>query len=183
MEFWPIKIDWDIYRECLANGEFVPQACRRDFACNAPPDAGSWNAALSDYFPMLQPSLPDEVRNAIGPFVGAIATCGIADWPWPNDGPESLGDDVDMESVDVGLLYSPATVQILVQAFRSISHERLMEAISQAWTNKSKNPDDFLFSSIEHFESPEDFVEYVLQWFGPFEEAAGSGHGIGIGGG
>jgi hypothetical protein len=183
MEFWPVKIEWDIYRKCLANGEFVPQACRLEFACAAPPAAGSWNAALSDYFPMLQPCLSDEVRNALGPFIGAIATCGIEDWPWPNDGPESLGDDVDMESIDVGLLYSPTTVKNLVQAFLSISRERMMDAISKAWANKSDNPDDFQLSSIDHFESPEEFVEYVLEWFGPFEEAAGSGHGIGIGGG
>lgn len=135
MELWPVKIAWDIYRECLANGEFVPQRCRRDFTCKAPPDAGSWNAALSDYFPMLQPYLPDEVCNAIGPFIGAIATCGIEGWPWPNDAPKTLCDDLDMESIDVGLLYSPATVNHLVQAFLRISSDRIMGSISRAWEN------------------------------------------------
>lgn len=183
MEVWPVKIEWDVYEQRLANGDFVPQACRREFSCSIPPDAGSWNAALSDYFPMLQPSLPNDVLHAIGPFIGAIATCGIGDFPWPNDAPDSLGDVVDMGTIDVGLLYSPATVNDLVYRFQQVSAERMMEAISSSWANKSEDPDAYLLSSIDHFGSPEEFFEYLMEWFAPFQEAARTCHGIGIGGG
>ena len=78
MEFGTTKINWEQYEQNLALGEFLTHGCKKAFRCNDPPDAGSLNTALSDFFPLLALHLPQKTRDAIEPFVGAIATCGIA---------------------------------------------------------------------------------------------------------
>ena len=182
MEFWPKKIDWAVYEEKLANGEFLPSVCLLEFRCDDPPGAGSWNAALSDFFPLLLPHLPKSVCEAIGPFIGAIATCGIDGWPPSNDGPEWLYDNSrDLYDIAIGQLYSPATVAEIVQRFERVSMKELKTALASAWSRKSNAPADYQFASIEHFQDSQDFLEYLMPWYAPFREAAAGGHGIGIG--
>ena len=141
MEFWPTKIDWRIYEQKLAEGEFVPGVCVKRFRCDDPPDAGSLNAALSDFFPLLAPHLPRSVRNAVGPFVGAIATCPIEGWPQSNDGPEWLYDNTrDLSDVAVGQLYSPSTVFEIVQKFESVPQDELESALAIALVAQEQRP-------------------------------------------
>jgi hypothetical protein len=182
MEFWPKKIDWSVYEEELSKGEFCPSACLLNFSCDDPPDAGSWNAALSDYFPLLLPNLPASVCDAIGPFIGAIATCGIDGWPQSNDGPDWLYDNSrDLYDIAIGQVYSPTTVTKIVEKFESVPLQVVRVALADAWSCKSNDPADYRFSSNEHFEDSEDFLEYLLAWYATFREAAAEGYGVGIG--
>ncbi len=181
MEFGAVKFDWNLYQQALARGEFFPAACRVAIQCEGPCEVGSLNAALSDFFPLLAPHLPDDVRNAMGPLVGAIATCGIKDWPWPQEelpiAPE------EMANAGIGLIYSPPMVAKIVDSFQRVSPKRMTAEVTAAWPKKSNNPADYQFSANDHFDGPADFLDYVFGWYAPFEEAARTGHGIAIGGG
>lgn len=186
MEFWPTKIDWSIYEEKLADGEFMPRDCIKKLECEAPPDSGNLNSALSDFFPLLEPHLPETICNAIGPFVGAIATCGIKDWPQSNDGPSWLYDNSrDLSELDilVGQLYSPATVSDIVARFEKITLEELSSALTAAWSQKSNDAADYSMSEPNYFVDSNDFLDYLLAWFAAFKESANTNDGIGIGGG
>lgn len=184
MEYWPTKIDWAVYEKKLAEGEFVPRDCIQPFRCDAPSYTGSLNAALSDFFPLLAPHLPQGVRDAMGPLVGAIATCGIKNWPQSNDGPKWLYDNSrDLSDAAVGQLYSPSTVSEIVRKFESVSRDELESALTNAWSLKSNDPADYDYSEVDYFTDANDFLEYLLGWFSVFQEAAADQHGIGIGGG
>ncbi len=182
MEFFPTKIDWAVYHEKLANDEFLPGVCLLECRCDDPPDAGSLNLALSDFFRLLLPHLPESVCGAIGPFIGAIASCGIDGWPPPNDGPEWLYDNSrDLSDIaPIGQLCSPATVTEIVRKFESVPVDQLKTALADAWSLKSNDPADYYYETHGYFHDSEDLFEYLMAWYAPFREAAVGGHGFGI---
>lgn len=180
MEFMPIKINWVDYQRELANGVAVPKSSRLSFRCNLPEDTGSVNSALSDFFPLLQPNLPDEVVNAVGPLIGAIAVCGIKGWPWPDDAPAELKDAGHQGNSDIGLLYSPTTVSRIVVSFQSVPLDTIQRSLSLAWTKISSDSSKYRYSSPNHFTDSDDFLRYLLGWYETFAEASTDGHGVGI---
>lgn len=178
MEFWPVKIDWNAFRQHYKDGD--DQAWRRALESDGACDVGSLNAALADVFPLLQPHLSEETKQAIGPLISAVCTCEIENWPWPHDNPADWN---EVQSEAVGVVYSPETVKRIVAAFESISRANLAGEIERAWTRMSKDPADYQLSEPGYFGSSAEFLEYLSGWLEAFKEADRQGHGIGIGGG
>jgi len=116
MEFWPVKIDWNAFRQHYKDGR--EQAWILALECNGACDTGSLNVALADVFPLMHPFLSEETKKAIGPLISAICSCEIEHWPSPNDNPS---DWHDVEHESIGLIYSPETVKGIVTAFEAVS--------------------------------------------------------------
>ena len=182
MEVWPIKFDWAVYQQQLAEGSFLPKACILELACADPPDCGSLNAALSDFFPLLRKHLTDEVTRSIGPLVGAIAMGGIRGFRPRKDGPRWLYDNSrDLSDLTVCQLYSPQTVAALVESYESVSDSNRRSALEVAWSKKSNDPSKYSGSTPEHFVDASDFMDYLEAWCSAFREARNEEHSIALG--
>src|SRR4051794_3320945 len=138
MEFWPVKIDWNAFRQHYKDRDdqtWILPLESQD-AC----DVGSLNVALADVFPLMHPVLAEKTKKAIGPLISAVCTCEIEGWPSPHDNPAAWN---DVQHDSVGLVFSPEKVKGIVAAFESVPIEQLANEIEQAWSKMSKDPADY----------------------------------------
>jgi hypothetical protein len=175
IEFAVSHIEWNEFEAALTYGYISRPFWKNQFAvediemsCGGDNEISSALTATESYI-QLRPHLPDSQRIALDEIVGGLMW--NYDYPIPNQPrftARTNACDVDLLRDAAQSLLDPESVKRMLVAYDQVNFDSVREIADKTLTEET----------LDTFETPSGFIDYVCQWRNSLRRAASKGYGF-----